>query len=535
MRKTLAIATFVVAGSGAVGVGAALSFSGSDTLDDFTVDMVRNQTPFCSFLNGSMYVAPDGAVDPFNGIDLVYLGGGSGTGENNMAAGKQGLAPMSMFLTAASCVGNLTYNGNATNAAAAQAGGLVVALDGLSILGSNLTVGTGACNGDTSTDCNGEPTFGLASNTSFTYTAANGSTATYTFTAWQDVLKLLYFGIVNASSGLSSSCASPARIALANNWGKIFENASCAAPGGVNGAVTLSPCVQLQHIFRLDDASGTSAVFSSLLGASSPNTTSNVVNGEIGVLTVDGGAVAQQYGMGSDSFCNDYQSLPTQFRQWWPGSNPPNGLLGVAFTSFSGGNGVIGSQVGGQNVGVVPNDDQDYDPIRRPCQGGGAAVGNSGTPNPTEQVCGRATFDLTNTTVIPLADGGVTYNCGANDAGVCPGNELCYAPANTGAATASQGGFPSGQCWGSKDLAASQVQVGTAASCANGGGTGSCPFGEPCLLDDGGAPGDAGASCWSKGGGGSRARSASSCRWSTRRSRRRRSTRTTRRSTSSTT
>jgi hypothetical protein len=516
MRKALAIATFVVAGASAIGAGAVLSFNGSDTLGDFTAELITGQNiagtqpvtgaPFCHLLNNNVYTAPDGAVDPYSAAlngNLVYLGGGSGTGENNMtkATPSQGLAPMSKFLTNTSCVGNLAYNGNATDAAATQAGGLVVALDGLSILGSTLTVGTGACNGDASdTACSGEPAFGLASNTSFTYPTAGGGTATYTFTAWQDVLKLLYFGIVNASSGLSNSCASPARIALANHWGEVFENASCNAPGGAFGAVNMSPCAQLQHIFRRDDASGTSDIFSSLLGASGPNTTANVVNAEIGVLTVTGGSVTQQYGMGTDSFCNDFQNQSAQFKQWWPGSNPPNLLLGVAFTAFSGGNGTIGSQQPGQNVGVVPNDDQDYDPIRRPCQGGGGSVGNSGTPNPTEQVCGRATFDLMNTTVIPTADGGVTYNCGANDAGVCPGNELCYAPANTGAATASQGAFPSGQCWGGKDLAASQVQVGSNPSCANGGGNGSCPFGEPCLLDDGGAAptGSDAGSCWGK-------------------------------------
>jgi hypothetical protein len=211
------MATFVVAGAGAIGAGAALNFNGSDTLGDFTAELITNHNiantavitgaPFCQFVNdGGTVFSNDAGSDPFvqahNG-SLVYLGGGSGTGENNMAAGKQGLAPMSKFLTSASCVGTLTVEGTTTTdgGAATLAHGLVVALDGLSIVGANVTAGQGACNGDASDlACLGEKAFGLAADTSISYPLPGGGTGTYTFLVWQDVLKALYFGTLNATA-----------------------------------------------------------------------------------------------------------------------------------------------------------------------------------------------------------------------------------------------------------------------------------------------------------------------------------------------
>lgn len=519
MRKALAIATFGVAGAGAIGVGAALSFNGSDTLGDFTAELITTQNiaqtqtitgaPFCQFLDGGTFVAADGAVNPYSaalGGSLVYLGGGSGTGENQMAAGAQGIAPMSKFLTKSSCAGvkNGVVEPGVTDAsvpdATPLASGIIVAVDGLSIVSASVTGGTTACNGNPAdTACTGEKDAGLGFNTTISYTNPDGTAGTYTFLVWQDVLKALYFGTLNPTAPAAVSalgCANPIRVALANNWGKVFENPGCQGSGNALG---IPACTQIQHLFRRDDASGTSDIFSSLLGASGPNTTGNIVISSpvaIGVLTVDGGNTPSQYGMGTDSFCNDFQNQKGAYKAAViPGLNPPNLLTGTALPNAP--------ADAGYNVGLVPNDHQDYDPIRRPCQGNGKSLGSATIPNPAEQVCDRGTFDIANTTVIPI-DGGVTYNCGANDAGVCPGNEICYTPGSTGTPNQSQNGEPSGQCWGSVDLAATQLPAGGGASCGAGGSTGSCPFTEKCLLTDGGVPGSGVPGfCWSKANQGS--------------------------------
>ena len=79
MKTSIAIATFLVVGTGAASVGAALPspWKGSDTLFDLT-----NQ------------------VIPLSGATGTYAGGGSGGGETAMAAATpvQNTAPMSRML-----------------------------------------------------------------------------------------------------------------------------------------------------------------------------------------------------------------------------------------------------------------------------------------------------------------------------------------------------------------------------------------------------------------------------------------------------
>jgi hypothetical protein len=459
-------------------------------------------------------------------VGLLYQAGGANAGQSALVAGTQQVAPMGRFVQGWSTFRDasppfpdagfvppvLTGACLLPVSEQQQTEGLVIGLDAIHVLGSTATVGSFPCNG-LAEGCPPDGSialqpWGLATGdvfggTNVQYVLPSGGAATYVLHGWQDVLRILYFGKLTGTTPDdvdNLGCANPIRVALANNWGSLFQNGGCAGSGNGLG---IAPCTQLQHLFRPDDASEVADIFSSLLGVDPPDTTSNVVNQEIGIPTVDGGGRAEVYGMGSDSFCNDYQNLSGgRFKPVWPGSNPPNGYQNGVFTTFTA-LGQGSNPVPFGNAGIVPNDDQDYDPIRRPCAGNGPADGTASFPNPSEQVCERGTFDVMNTTAIlrNLSDGGVdfTYNCGANDAGVCPGNEICYAPANSGTQTSSQQGFPSGQCWGSVDLGASQVQTGTKASCAAGGGAGSCPFAEPCLLDDGGVPpaGTPGR-CWSK-------------------------------------
>ncbi len=503
MRKSLAIATFIVAGAGALGAGAAvLNFKGSDTLGDLTNELIsthnaQQQTitgaPFCEFgSDGGAFSLPDGGtyLQAFNG-NLNYLGGGSGGGETAMTNGTQAIAPMSRFLANGICKGvagdtineasgftnNLLTSGavDAGGTEATLANGLVISLDGLSILTSNQSGGNPSCNGDAAdTNCNGEATFGLAFNVQVPLTCADGGTGTYTFANYRDILRVLYFGIDNTITP-NHDCSSCIRQSIANKWGSLFENPSCAGTGIGNAGHT--NCLTLQHIFRRDDNSGTTDIFASLLGQSGPNVTSNAVDPAIGTANQDGSASPYAYAMGTDPFCNDFQSLtggsaknPAGYGIFQPGLNPPstpNANVGFVLA----GSGTLAKP---GNNGIVPNDMQDLDPIRRPCEGVGPGKGTATSPNPEEQVCERGTWDIANTTIVTVPTGGldggasIAYNCGANDAGVCPAGEQCLG----------------GQCWGARDLNAETLVFsqpgcpGGASTCSVAGGGTTCPFNE---------------------------------------------------------
>jgi hypothetical protein len=116
MKKTMLVATFLAVGAGSAGVSAldGVKMQGSDTLKDFTLTVIT------------------AAACP-NAVGIQYLGGGSGSGENNMIASVAGtaalpqtVAPMSRFLggTAASAVCSVN---------ASKAEGIAFAADGLAI------------------------------------------------------------------------------------------------------------------------------------------------------------------------------------------------------------------------------------------------------------------------------------------------------------------------------------------------------------------------------------------------------------------
>jgi hypothetical protein len=126
-------------------------------------------------------------------------------------------------------------------------------------------------------------------------------------------------------------------------------------------------------------------MFASLLGRPAPNAAANPVPATIGA-----------YSLGTDPFCNDLSNQPGVAP--WPGSNATN---------------------------VTPLDDQDYDPIRRPCAGRGT---NISLNNPTEQVCERATRDIPGT---PTGGCTMPNNCPVGVSGTqeqCQGGECWDVP-----------------------------------------------------------------------------------------------------------
>ena len=365
MRKLLTIATFAVAGAGVVGVGA-LNLNGSDTLRTITLDMTTTTS-----LSGSPLCPAASSI--------TYLGGGSGKGENQMLAGAQTIAPMSRFMQTNVCKG-------VNNAGIpSTANGLVVALDGLAIVSSSAQAGTTVCNGpassDTPTQCSVDagvpidPTLGLAWNTT-----VNG----YTFANWKDALRLLYFGKDHSGT---KNCNGAMRVFLANNWSSVFE-ANC----------TSATCTSIKHLFRRDDASGTTDIFAALLGESGPS-----ASGGPAAATGVAGQIGA-YNMGADTYCNSVVNTPGPFNVTFPGKNP--------------------GQETGAGFSIVPNDDQDGDPIRRPCSSGRSL----------EWVC-QTSLDLANTQVTGTGSS-ATFVCGATGGGACPTGETCVT------------GTSGSQCWG---------------------------------------------------------------------------------------
>jgi hypothetical protein len=224
-------ATFLLVGAGASTVWAAnppdttgnnIALQGSDTLEEVAKDVLSN----CP-----------GATS----LGITYAGGGSGTGETAMSTNPptQMIAPMSRFFN----------TGAGVCAQGASAQGLVIGLDGLSVVASQ-TNGQTACGG------------ALAASGSFSYTDATGTTQSYTLQesavgagdAWRDVLKLLYLGRDHTGA---TDCGGVIRKGLVANWANLFQGGSC----------TTGTCpLGLKHAYRRGDASGTTDVFLSSLG-----------------------------------------------------------------------------------------------------------------------------------------------------------------------------------------------------------------------------------------------------------------------------
>jgi len=246
MRTMFARATVLLVGASASTAWAAnppdttgnnIALQGSDTLEEVTKDLILDPT----------------CAATLAGLGITYAGGGSGTGETAMSTvpPTQMEAPMSRFLgnSAAICV----------NKATAQ--GLVIGLDGLSILAKDSTAAacsaqaanSGAFNvtvgGTGATPVVGCPgcDAGLSSYTIKDSTAGAGD-------AWRDVLKLIYLG--RGHDG-TTNCAGDVRASLVKQFNAIFQGGTCASgtcPAG------------LRRAYRRGDASGTTDVFLSSLG-----------------------------------------------------------------------------------------------------------------------------------------------------------------------------------------------------------------------------------------------------------------------------
>jgi hypothetical protein len=235
MRTTIAIATFLTIGAGAVGASA-LNIKGSDTLYNLTQAIITS----CQQTDG----LPAGSI--------VYDGTGSGNGESGMKSGTQQVAPMSRAVKGATSGAGCTVSGTAGSPTTVE--GLVLGLDGIAIIGATTTAGSAACNGAADPDCNGSP-----SNVGLAYSTPVAGT-TYTLSNWKDVLRIVYAGVDMAagSSMTTRDCNSTLRRAVVNSWGNMFQNA-CSS----------SSCTQLRHAFRRDDASGTTDTLVTLLGLAS--------------------------------------------------------------------------------------------------------------------------------------------------------------------------------------------------------------------------------------------------------------------------
>ncbi len=347
MKKSVGIATFAlvsVAGSAAVYAGSSIAISGSSSLALLTLELITTT-------NGNAGPLCPGAVG------LTYAAGGSSVGEQALVAGTQQVAPMTRFLqgtTSGLC------SAASTDGFAAQ--GLVFALDGIGVFAETTNGGASACNGNGAVNSGDggpgaactvtAPAVGLAYNTTVTETGFGGGS--YAFTSWKDVLKVLYGGV--AHSGAASTdqgCAGNIRQYLASNYGQIFETANCT-----------TGCTQIQHVFRRDDGTGTSDIFSQLLGLTSPNNTANAV----GVTTLP-----SLYNLGADSFCNAIHAASGTSANT-AGASVQSLELTAWQASFP--------AATASYTGVLPYDYQDFDPIRRACAGNGASP-RSGN----EQVC----------------------------------------------------------------------------------------------------------------------------------------------------
>jgi len=346
MKKAIWAATFLVLGSGSVGVAALdnVRMQGSDTLKDFTLSVIT------------------AAVCP-GSVGIQYFGGGSPSGESNMVASLSGstsqpqtTAPMSRFLQGSGSSGVCAVDAHRAEAIAFGAQLLAVSLSRTHLAcDPHATVGASPNSG-----CTPDPTSpktGLRNSGALTtgYVLGDGTSV---IPGWRDVLRLVYLGLPKSagknpapptnSANNNRNCNSPERKELVNSWGNLFEIANCSS----------GSCTQLNHAWRRDLVSGTSDVFLDLINAR------------------------------SYPYCNTRSAFDAQ--PTLP-INPPTKLAVYPNP---------GVRSDGSSIFEDPY--QDFDPIRRVCQGGGLGEGaslpepdNSTTP-PTqpdfpvavaEQVC----------------------------------------------------------------------------------------------------------------------------------------------------
>jgi hypothetical protein len=405
MKTSLAIVTALLAGASITGASAIVApMFGSDTLFNVTNGVITN-----------LGITPATA----------YVAGGSGTGQNAMLAKGQVAAPMSKMVTNGACGFNDSTKAGLGDG---NTSGIVVALDAVDVLAATGLLndtegggGTSVCNGSADNTATG-----LAYNSTIAGTAAQVAAGSAIFTVasgttapnqnWKWILALIYGGKDYSTNVVD--CNQVSRKTLVNNWSNLFQNGTCSNSNttcqGLSAAVNGGDGVHtpLWHAFRRDEASGTSDVFSSILGLS-PSTSQTAVNG-----------------FGASPYCNAIN---------WDVTSDTTGTCALGnHDQFSGPGGIIdplskctigatptcgaagtgthrmpplvpgawNNNVGGvwglnPNVSkatcnhqtadatqciydVLPTDMQDNDPIRRPCQG----VGKTGVAAAAgEEVC----------------------------------------------------------------------------------------------------------------------------------------------------
>jgi len=220
-----------------------------------------------------------------------------------MRDGLQQVAPMSRFLNNGACTGSATDAGADARTSPAAAEGLVVGLDGVSLVAWNQTGAAAACNGSTNSTCDStfQTNTGAAYNTTITLDASCGG-GTYTFTGWRDVLRVLLGGFSNTNNGTAAAnwaardCNSCVRLSIANHYGNVFENVCATAVGE---APANSPCATIRHIFRRDDFSGTTDTVIGLL-----NLPASVLPETAVTINTNGTNTTVTNHTGATPFCN---------------------------------------------------------------------------------------------------------------------------------------------------------------------------------------------------------------------------------------
>ena len=171
MKTSISMATFLLAGAGAAGAGAAVPapFQGSDTLFNVTRDVITA-------------IAVN---DPSIGPAASYVGGGSGNGQSAMVSNtQQHIAPMSRMMNSGNSL--CSFNGGTNGSTATEAVGLIIGLDAVDVLTSTAAL---AGNGSDGRTCDAPAVDGGATGNGLVYNAAKGNTQG--FANYKQVLALV--------------------------------------------------------------------------------------------------------------------------------------------------------------------------------------------------------------------------------------------------------------------------------------------------------------------------------------------------------
>ncbi len=215
---SLLTATFTATASDAA---ASVTLLGSDSLET----MVKRVLATCSS----------------NVSGATFFAGSSDAAVSSMINGSQQIAPIGRLLTIADACG--------PNQSKAEQ--LEIAADAVNVVTSPSSALQ--CKGQVSGN-------GVAWSKTITVKNGIGPDTSYTFSAWKDVLRVLFAGrdqahLYTAPGGRPADCNSNIRKALWSNWANLFQ-AGCDS-----GA-----CTKISHVWRPSDLPGAVDTFIALLG-----------------------------------------------------------------------------------------------------------------------------------------------------------------------------------------------------------------------------------------------------------------------------